>query len=201
MKLAFCLYKFFPYGGLQRDFMRIAMDCQRRGHDIRVYTLSWAGEIPSGFDVVIVPVNALTNHTRYKNYSEWVEASLQDDPVDCVVGINKMPGLDIYYAADSCYEEKAQSQRGWLYRQLPRYQHFAEYERAVFGEHEPVEILMISETQKPFFKKYYNTPESRMHFLPPGISRDRIAPENAEQIRQEKRRDLNVADDEHRGIL
>ena len=197
MKLAFCLYKFFPYGGLQRDFMRIALDCQRRGHDIRVYTLSWAGEIPSGFDVVIVPVNALTNHTRYKNYSEWVEASLQDDPVDCVVGINKMPGLDIYYAADSCYEEKAQSQRGWLYRQLPRYQHFAEYERAVFGEHEPVEILMISETQKPFFKKYYNTPESRMHFLPPGISRDRIAPENAEQIRQEKRRDLNVASDEH----
>jgi len=196
MKLAFCLYKYFPYGGLQRDFMRIALACQGRGHEIRVYTLDWAGEIPKGFDVVIVPVNALTNHTRYKNYSDWVEESLQADPVDCVVGINKMPGLDLYYAADSCYEEKAQSQRGWMYRQLPRYQHFAEYERAVFGEHESVQVLMISETQKPFFKKYYGTPESRMHFLPPGISRDRIAPENAEQVRQKKRRELNVADDE-----
>ncbi|MFT7244048.1 MAG: UDP-glucose:(heptosyl)LPS alpha-1,3-glucosyltransferase [Candidatus Azotimanducaceae bacterium] len=196
MKLAFCLYKYFPYGGLQRDFMRIALDCQRRGHEIRVYTLSWAGEIPKEFEVVIVPVNALTNHTRYKNYSDWVQKSLQADPVDCVVGINKMPGLDIYYAADSCYEEKAQSQRGWLYRQLPRYEHFAEYERAVFGEHESVEVLMISETQKPFFKKYYGTPESRMHFLPPGISHDRIAPENAEEVRQKKRRELNVADDE-----
>ncbi|MFT4796754.1 MAG: UDP-glucose:(heptosyl)LPS alpha-1,3-glucosyltransferase [Candidatus Azotimanducaceae bacterium] len=196
MKLAFCLYKYFPYGGLQRDFMRIALDCQRRGHEIRVYTLSWAGEIPKGFDVIIVPVNALTNHTRYKNYSDWVEDSLQTDPVDCVVGINKMPGLDLYYAADSCYEEKAQSQRGWMYRQLPRYQHFAEYERAVFGEHEAVEVLMISETQKPFFKKYYGTPESHMHFLPPGISRDRIAPENAEHVRQKKRRELNVGDDE-----
>lgn len=196
MKLAFCLYKFFPYGGLQRDFMRIALDCQRRGHEIRVYTLSWTGEIPEGFEVIIVPVNALTNHSRYKNYSDWVEDSLKTDPVDCVVGINKMPGLDIYYAADSCYEEKAQSQRGWLYRQLPRYQHFAEYERAVFGQHEPVQILMISETQKPFFEKYYHTPNSRMHFLPPGISRDRIAPPNAEEIRQRKRRELNVADDE-----
>ena len=201
MKLAFCLYKYFPYGGLQRDFMRIALDCQRRGHSIRVYTLSWAGEIPTDFDVIIVPVKAMTNHTRYKNYSDWVEESLREDPVDCVVGINKMPGLDIYYAADSCYEEKAQSQRGWLYRQLPRYEHFADYERAVFGEQESVEILMISETQQPFFEKYYNTSSSRMHFLPPGISRDRIAPANAEEIREQKRRELNVADDERLVIM
>ena len=196
MKLAFCLYKFFPYGGLQRDFMRIALDCQQRGHEIRVYTLSWVGEIPDGFDVIIVPVDALTNHTRYKNYSEWVEQSLAKDPVDCIVGVNKMPGLDVYYAADSCYEEKAQSQRGWLYRLLPRYQHFAEYERAVFGADQNVEILMISEIQKPFFKKYYGTQEERMHFLPPGISRDRIAPDNADEIRRDKRTELNIADDE-----
>ncbi len=196
MKLAFCLYKYFPYGGLQRDFMRIALDCQQRGHEIRVYTLAWSGEIPEGFDVVIVPVTALTNHTRYRLYTEWVQASLAQSPVDCVVGINKMPGLDVYYAADSCYEEKAQSQRGWLYRQLPRYRHFAEYERAVFGNDSKVEILMISETQKPFFKKYYDTPEHRMHFLPPGISKDRIAPPNAELLRANKRRELNIADDE-----
>lgn len=196
MKLAFCLYKFFPYGGLQRDFMRIALECQSNGHHIRVYTLSWVGEIPEGFEVIIVPVDALTNHTRYRNYSDWVAKSLLEDPVDCVVGINKMPGLDVYYAADSCYEEKAQTQRGWLYRQLPRYKHFAEYEHAVFGQEHKVEILMISETQKPFFKKYYNTQESRMHFLPPGISKDRIAPANAEEIREQKRRELNIADDE-----
>ncbi|MFB0970171.1 MAG: glycosyltransferase family 1 protein, partial [Pseudomonadales bacterium] len=40
MQLAFCLYKYFPYGGLQRDFMRIALDCQDKGHKIRVYTLA-----------------------------------------------------------------------------------------------------------------------------------------------------------------
>ncbi len=43
MTLAFILYKYFPFGGLQRDFMRIALECQRRGHDIRVYTLIWEG--------------------------------------------------------------------------------------------------------------------------------------------------------------
>ena len=56
MQLAFCLYKYFPYGGLQRDFLRIALVCQARGHAIRVYTLDWQGELPAGVAVVRVRV-------------------------------------------------------------------------------------------------------------------------------------------------
>ena len=197
LKLAFCLYKYFPYGGLQRDFIRIAKECQRRGHQIRVYTLIWRGDVPDGFEVVIVPVDALTNHTRYERFFCWVQDALRNNPVDGVIGLNKMPGLDVYYAADSCYEEKAQSQRSWLYRLLPRYRHFAKFERAVFAENCDTEVLMISESQKPFFEKYYNTPNARMHFLPPGISRDRIAPHNANEIRVNKRLELGITEDEH----
>lgn len=177
--------------------MRIALDCQKRGHSIRVYCLSWVGEIPTGFEVIIVPVTAITNHTRYKRYSAWVHASLAKRPVDCNIGINKMPDLDVYFAADSCYEEKAHSQRSWIYRLLPRYKHFAEYEEAVFGNENKAEILMISEVQKPFFKKYYQTSESRLHFLPPGISRERIAPANAEDIRCAKRKELGLKEDDY----
>jgi UDP-glucose:(heptosyl)LPS alpha-1,3-glucosyltransferase len=43
MQLAFCLYKYFPFGGLQRDFLRIALACQARGHAMRVYTLELGG--------------------------------------------------------------------------------------------------------------------------------------------------------------
>ncbi len=196
LKLAFCLYKYFPYGGLQRDFLKIALYCQQLGHEIKVYTLSWHGEIPAGIDVTIVPVSALTNHTRYEKFSAWVQRALSRDPVDAVVGINKMPNLDIYYAADSCYEEKSRSQRSWLYRLLPRYRHFSVYERAVFGRGSGTEILMISKVQKPFFDHYYQTPETRVRFLPPGVSRDRVAPDDVAQRRQAKRADLGLADDE-----
>ena len=197
LKLAFCLYKYFPYGGLQRDFLRIASDCQRRGHEVRVYTLLWQGEIPDGFEVIIVPVRAFTNHTRYERFSAWVEDALRRDPVDGVIGINKMPGLDVYFAADSCYEEKAQTQRSWIYRLLPRYRHFARYEQAVFGRQSHTEILMISEAQQPFFEKYYGTETSRMHFLPPGIASDRIAPDNVEAIRSEMRAELGIGQDQY----
>ena len=47
MQLVFCFYKYFPFGGLQRDFMRIALACQKRGHAIRVYTLEWTGDVPA----------------------------------------------------------------------------------------------------------------------------------------------------------
>lgn len=58
MNLAFCLYKYFPFGGLQRDFLRIATECQSRGHHVRVYTQSWDGDKPSGFEIIIVPVTS-----------------------------------------------------------------------------------------------------------------------------------------------
>jgi hypothetical protein len=160
MQLAFVLYKYFPFGGLQRDFMRIALECQKRGHQIRVYTLIWEGDIPPGFEVLVAPVKAFFNHRRNEKLSAWMAADLAKRPVDRLIGFNKMPGLDVYYAADGCFEDKAQTLRGGLYRRWGRYRHFAEYERAVFAKDAHTEVLMISEVQQPLFIKHYDTPRS-----------------------------------------
>ncbi|WP_407292915.1 glycosyltransferase family 4 protein [Stutzerimonas zhaodongensis] len=196
MQLAFVLYKYFPFGGLQRDFMRIALECQRRGHAIRVYAMIWEGEAPDGFEVLIAPVKAIFNHTRNERFTAWVEADLSKRPVDRVVGFNKMPGLDVYYAADPCFEDKAQTLRNPVYRRWGRYKHFAEYERAVFEPESKTEILMISEVQQPLFVKHYATPSERFHLLPPGISPDRRAPVNADEIRQSFRDEFELGRDE-----
>ncbi len=196
MQLAFCLYKYFPFGGLQRDFLRIALACQARGHAIRVYTLSWQGEVPAGFEVVTVPVRALTNARRYGKFSAWVARDLAQRPAERVVGFNKMPSLDVYFAADPCYEEKAQTLRNPLYRLSGRYRHFAAYERAVFAPESRTEILMISQVQQPFFEKHYATPKSRFHLLPPGIARDRRAPPEAPAIRAAFRAEFGLGDDD-----
>lgn len=194
MQLAFVLYKYFPFGGLQRDFMRIALECQQRGHQIRVYTLIWEGDIPPGFEVLVVPVKAWFNHHRNEKLTAWMRDDLARRPVDRLVGFNKMPGLDLYYAADGCFEDKAQTLRNPLYRRWGRYRHFADYERAVFARDAKTEILMISEVQQPLFIKHYQTPAERFHLLPPGISQDRRAPANASQIRAEFRREFGLGE-------
>lgn len=91
--------------------MRIALECQQRGHQIRVYTLIWEGDIPEGFDVRIGPIKAFSNHRRNTKFYHWLQADMQQQPVARVIGFNKMPGLDVYYAADGCYEDKAQTLR------------------------------------------------------------------------------------------
>jgi UDP-glucose:(heptosyl)LPS alpha-1,3-glucosyltransferase len=199
MQLAFLLYKYFPYGGLQRDFLRIAQACQERGHAIRVYTLSWSGPMPEGFEVVIPPASAtraMTNSGRYARFAAWSDQHLQAHPAERVIGFNKMPGLDFYYAADPCYEEKARTLRGGIYRLGPRYRHFAAFERAVFAASSRTEILLISEAQQPFFEKHYATPKARFHLLPPGISRDRRAPPDAPRLRADLRAEFGLGNDE-----
>lgn len=196
MRLAFVLFKYFPFGGLQRDFLRIALACQARGHDIRVYALSWQGETPAGFTVTTVPVRALTNPRRYEKFAAWVRDDLERHPVDRVIGFNKMPGLDFYYSADPCYEDKARTLRGPLYRLSGRYRHFAAFERAVFGVGSKTEILMISAQQQPLFEKHYGTPAARFHMLPPGIGLDRRAPANAAEIRRGFRAEFALGDDD-----
>ena len=197
MKIAFCLYKYFPYGGLQRDFMRFLQEAQSRGYQCRVYCIKWQGDKPENIDLRFVPVKALSNHRRNEKYARWVQQDLQADPVDVVFGFNKMPGLDIYYAADSCYEDKAQTARGFFYKLGARYKHFSKYEQAIFSRGHDTDILLISETEKAKFVQHYQTEEQRMHMLPPGISKDRCAPENAADIRQQFRQEFGLADDEN----
>lgn len=73
MIVAFCLYKYFPFGGLQRDFMRIAQTVAARGHHVRVYTQSWEGECPDVFELIKVPVKSHTNHGRNAEYFARVQ--------------------------------------------------------------------------------------------------------------------------------
>ena len=194
MKIAFCLYKYFPYGGLQRDFMRIAKECVDRGHQVTAYCLKWRGEKPDWLEVQTAPVKGFSSPLRYRRFYHWLSDQLAAKPVDVVFGFNKMPGLDIYYCADPCFENKARNLRAWWYKYTPRYRHFSRYEQAVFKPGGKTQILMISEVQVALFKKFYGTEDGRMEMLPPGISRDRRAPENAGAVRREFRREFALAD-------
>lgn len=196
MKLAFCLYKYFPYGGLQRDFLRIAEECVNRGHQVTAYTLKWDGAIPNWLEVVVAPVSALSGIKRYQKFSQWLASRFQQEPVDVVMGFNKMPRLDVYYCADPCFEHKSRHLRSWWYRFTGRYRHFSRYEQAVFNPGQTTDILMISEVQQALFKRYYHTENARMSMLSPGINRDRCAPDNAEEIRADFRREYKLAEED-----
>ena len=183
MKFAFVLFKYFPYGGLQRDCLSIASVCQARGHEIDLYTLSWEGDRPEDLDIQIIPVNEKRNHLKYEAFYQRISSRVHSDQYQAVVGFNKMPGLDVYYAADPCFQQKAETLRPWYYRFSARYRFFSKFEQAVFNPDIDNELLMISEIEMQHFIHHYHTPAARFHLLPPGIKRDRMRPDNAGQVR------------------
>ena len=195
MRLAFLLYKYFPYGGLQRDFARFVVELQRRGHHCRVYCGLWQGELLPAVELRIAPASRGSNVRRNERFQQWAQADLAADPVDGVIGFNKMPGLDVYYAADPCYLDKALHDRSWIYRLGWRFRHFSAAEKAVFEAAAKTEILLISASEQRKFEHHYHTPAARMHLLPPGVAPDRRRPADALARRAAARHMLGLKHD------
>ncbi|AMO54718.1 hypothetical protein GZ77_24055 [Endozoicomonas montiporae] len=191
MILAFALFKYFPFGGLQRDFLRIALECQKRGHEIRVYTTSWLGDKPEGFDIQILSAQGSSNHRRMLSFQRQVQANYRQNPGDVLIGFNKMAGLDVYYASDTCFKEKALNDRSWLYRLTSRCRYYTALEESVFSPRYNSLILTLTQHQKDTFQTLYGTQAERFVMLPPGIDRNTKIHER-ENIRSHYRDKLGI---------
>lgn len=196
MKLAFCLFRYYPFGGLERDFMRIAIAAQKRGHSITVYTMSWEGEIPEGFVVNIVTAKGLWNHARCLSYIKNLAVYLQEQAFDLVIGFNRMPGLDVYYAADICHIANSNKYGNW-YRFLPRNLAYYGLEHAVFAPQAKTKIFLLSAAEQLIYQKHYGTPNDRFYLLPPGIDKTRILHQEKSTLRQQLCHEFNLKEEHH----
>lgn len=191
MKMAFALFEYFPYGGLQRDMLAIAQCAVARGHQVTIFARSWQGEAaPAGIAVELLPVTAASNHARDQVFAQQVQSRWKD--FDLRVGFNKMPGLDWYYAADGCLAERYRPPQSWL----PRYRSKLAMERAVFDKASGTRILSISPPQMALFVAHYQTPSQRFVSLPPGIRRDRVLPDDYAPRREAFRKQLGLSGDD-----
>lgn len=194
MKFAFCLYRYFPFGGLQRDFLRIAKACIARGHSVDVFTMKWEGPLDPTVPVHLIPVSGWQNHVKCRRFIKKLPTYLDQKRYDAIVGFNKMPNLTIYFAADICYQSKLMQKQYKWYPLLPRHREFMRWERTVFSRQSKTHILSLSSIQENEYRRCYQTPVSRFHALPPGIARDRIRPDNANDIRAAMRHTFHLHD-------
>ena len=170
MKIAFSLFEYSPYSGLSLDFGRILAECQNRGHDTHVFVSEWHGECPKDTEISILPPwRWASNHRKNLQFHAKFKQALDQHNFDMVVGFNKMPGLDLYYGADSCYVGDKGTQYPAIYKLTRRYKGRYSFEEAVFGVKSQTLILSLSERQKSEYQEYYFTPNERFHLLPPTL--------------------------------
>lgn len=176
MKLGFLLFEYFPFGGLQRDCLKIAELCAARGHDVMIFTRAWDGDKPTTVRVARLGRRGWTNVARNRAYVNEVARMLPHQSLDGVIGFNKMPGLDVYYGADPCYVAKVKRLKPFWHKWLPRYRHFAEAEQSVFARGQHTQVLMLTNDEIQHYEKFYGTEPERFHVLPPGVERRTFTP-------------------------
>src|SRR5437870_4256434 len=102
MKLGFLLFDYFPYGGLQRDCLKIAGLCAARGHAVTIFTRTWQGEPPANIAVELFGRHGFSNVGRNRSWVKQLNTKLSQRGLDGVVGFDKLPGLDVYYGSAPC---------------------------------------------------------------------------------------------------
>jgi UDP-glucose:(heptosyl)LPS alpha-1,3-glucosyltransferase len=200
VKFAFIIFKYFPYGGAQRDMLRIARACLSRGHKVKIYTGQWHGELPEQeIEVACLPFSGFLNHQRHLNLINVITRQIEVDRPDLVVGFNRMPGLDAYYAADPCFIDRAHTERSWIYRWTGRYRFFAAAENAVMRADGQCQIFLLSPREKDIFQRWYHTPDEKFHLLPPSIPSGAFSGVNRATARARLLKEFNLP--EHANII
>lgn len=190
MKLAMVLYHYFPYGGLQRDFARIARAAVARGHNVFCLTADWQGAPLESVQVITLAAVGHTNHGRMRGFASSLQKHLATHEYDQVLGFNRLPNLDWYFAADSCFAEHLASKPA-LARWLPRYTRYLKLEQAVVEKDGPV-LLFLNDDQCQQYRRHYPLPPERYRVLPPGIEPDRRRPADYAQRRAALRQQWDV---------
>lgn len=197
MRIAFAIFRYFPFGGLQCDMLRIAGELLRRGHDLTIFCRRWEGERPAGVKVVELRSGGCSNHTRAARFAAAFRREFARGNFDVSVAFNRFGGADFYFAADNPFYLTALRSVGRFWsRILPRYRAFISQEREVFAPESETVILGITRRQLTAYRHIYHTQESRCRLLPPGIDPNRRRGEDALPRREAARKALGVAPDE-----
>jgi UDP-glucose:(heptosyl)LPS alpha-1,3-glucosyltransferase len=200
MRFAFVLFRYFAFGGMQRDMLATAELCAARGHEVTIYCHGWEGDRPSGVAVEVLEVSGRANHVRAARFDRSLQEQLAVARPEVVIGFDKMSGLDLYFAADPCFVTRTTS-RPWPYRLLPRYRTFRRLEEAVFGRESNAQILLLDPTERSNFQRTWHTADERFAVLPPGIARDRCKGNDAAALRRAGREEFDVGEEDRLVLL
>jgi UDP-glucose:(heptosyl)LPS alpha-1,3-glucosyltransferase len=82
LTFAILIFKYFPFGGVQRDMLRIAKDLIALGHKVTIYTGEWCGDLPDNIPVKVLPVRGILNHQRYQYLINQMQSAIKNQAFD-----------------------------------------------------------------------------------------------------------------------
>jgi len=166
-KFVLIIFKYFPYGGAQRDLLQLAKKLCKKNL-VEIVCMDWNGDRPKekNISIEIIQSNCFFNYRRYLEFKNKVSQYIENKTNVTSISFSKISGFDFYYAADSCFANK---NKNFLKNLSPRYQFFHKEEFQIFNPTSKTKILSISKKENDIYKSIYDTPDNKFIFIPPYI--------------------------------
>ena len=155
----------------------------------------WDGAEPEGIETRVLGERGATNHARMAHFAAALGRAHAEAESPYLLGFDRLPGLDAYFAADVCFVARVRRTRSSFHRLTPRYRTFARLEASVFAPTSRTSIFVLAPEVEHTYREVYGTPAARFVRLPPGVASERYAPADAAGVRARTRALHGIGDD------
>lgn len=186
MKLLFVIARYFPFSGLQNDFLRSAEAAADRGHEVTCLVGSWEGERPANLEIVTAPLPGTGEADDLDALEGAFRTLTRERKFDRTAAFELIPGMDFYFAGFDCLGSDPEHADP---RILAR-------EQAVFSPDSSTYIFYLVTPQINAFFGVYGTQPKRFLRLPPGMNPAFGRVPDPEAARADKRAELGLRDGE-----
>ena len=195
MKFGIFLQHYFPYGGLQRDAVRLAEAAAQAGDTPVMIVSTWEGPKPAGFQIIELASGGSSNHRKAERFANDCQSMYQQEQLDTAICFSRVPGTPFHFCGDPCFKEKFTRTKASFNKLLPRYRFLLKNEEDLFGEQSHTHIFYLAASEIPAYTDFYPLDESRYTLLPPWLKRPKQFDQSKEQIKNALTDDLGIAND------
>ena len=190
MKILFLIARYFPYSGLQTDFLRAAEAAADRGHDVSCLVGSWEGKRPDNLRILTVPLPGTGEADDLDALETAYHELIEHETFDRTAAFELISGVDFYFAGFDCLGSNPENAD-------PR---LLEREKAVFSPESSTYIFYLVTPQINAFFGVYGTQPPRFLRLPPGMNPACGRVPDPDKVRVRKRAELGLKDGERLAV-
>ena len=195
MKFGIFLQHYFPYGGLQRDAVRLAEAAAQAGDTPVMIVSTWEGPKPAGFQIIELASGGSSNHRKAERFANDCQSMYQQEQLDTAICFSRVPGTPFHFCGDPCFKEKFTRTKANFNKLLPRYRFLLKNEEDLFGSESRTHIFYLAASEIPAYRDFYPLDESRYTLLPPWLKRPKQFDQSKGHIKDVLTDELGIADD------
>ena len=195
MKFGIFLQHYFPYGGLQRDAVRLAEAAVQAGDTPVMIVSTWEGPKPVGFQIIELDSGGSSNHRKAERFANDCQSMYQQEQLDTAICFSRVPGTPFHFCGDPCFKEKFTRTKANFNKLLPRYRFLLKNEEELFGSESRTHIFYLAASEIPAYTDFYPLDESRYTLLPPWLKRPKQFDQSKGHIKDALTDELGIAND------